>query len=160
MSDPDPRRALVRRTLGWGAAAPLVEPGDIGRDIVLMPRDDSGRLDLACVVGAENLGQDLAVALTTGLGTDPFNAEFGFDGLTAMVEEQAPALVRERLKASVAKTVARDPRVRSVTAIEVGDPGASVARVLTLRVAVDTIASDAATVVTTLEQSIIALSAG
>jgi phage baseplate assembly protein W len=150
MSDPDPRRTLARRTLGWGAAAPLVESGDVGRDIVLMARDGSGRLDLACVEGAQNLGQDLAVALTTGLGTDPFNAGFGFDGLAAMVKEQAPALVRERLRASVAKTVARDPRVRTVTAVEVEDRSSGLARVLTLRVAVDTISSDAAAMVTTL----------
>lgn len=150
MGDPDPRRTFARRTLGWGAAAPLVAPGDIGRDLVLMRRDGSGRLDLACVEGAQNLGQDLAIALTTGLGTDPFNGEFGFDGLAAMVEEQEPALVRERLRASVAKTVARDPRVRTVTAIEVDDGSAGPTRTLTLRVAVDTIASDAAAVVTSL----------
>ena len=91
-----------------------------------------------------------AIALTTGLGTDPFNAAFGFDGLSALVEEQAPALVRERLRASVAKTVARDPRVRAVTAIEVDDRSGGPARVLTLHVAVDTIASEAADLVTTL----------
>jgi hypothetical protein len=153
MRDPDPRRTFARRTLGWGAAAPLIEPGDVGRDIVLMPRDGSGRLDLACVEGAQNLGQDLAVALTTGLATDPFNAQFGFDGLTAMVEEQAPALVRERLRASVAKTVARDPRVRAVTAVEVEDRSASVARVVTLRVTVDTIAGDTAALAANLAAS-------
>jgi phage baseplate assembly protein W len=150
MTDLDARRAMVRRTLGWGAAAPLVEAGDIGRDIVLVRRAGSNRLDLGGVEGAANLGQDLALALTTGLGTDPFNAEFGFDGITALVEEQAPALVRERLRASVAKTIARDPRVRSITAIEVKEGGAGPARALTLRVAVDTIASDATTLAITL----------
>jgi phage baseplate assembly protein W len=150
MADQDPRRTFIRRTLGWGAAAPLIEPGDVGRDLVLVPRDGSGRLDLACVEGADNLGQDLAVALTTGLGADPFNADFGFDGLAALVEEQEPALVRERLRASVAKTVARDPRVRSVTAIEVDQGSASVTRTLSLRVAVDTIASDTASLITRL----------
>lgn len=148
MADSDPRRTLARRILGWGAAAPLIEPGDVGRDIVLMRREGSGRLDLATVTGAHNLGQDLAVALTTGLGTDPFNAEFGFDGLSAMVEEQAPALIRERLRASVAKTVARDPRVRSVTTVAVEDGNAGPTRALTLRVTVDTIASDTAALVT------------
>jgi len=150
MTVPDPRRTFARNILGWGAAAPLIEPGDVGRDLVLMPRGGSGRLDLGCVEGAHNLGQDLAMALTTGLGTDPFNAEFGFDGLSALVEEQAPSLVRERLRASVAKTVARDPRVRAVTAIEVDDRSGGVARVLTLHVTVDTIASEAAALVTTL----------
>jgi hypothetical protein len=151
MADPDPRRTFARRTLGWGAAAPLVEPGDVGRDLVLMPRPGSGRLDLACLEGAANLGQDLAIALTTGRGNDPFDATFGFDGVAALVEEQAPALVRERLRASVAKTVASDPRVRAVNAIEVSeDAEDKKTRTLRLRVEVDTIASDAAAVVTTV----------
>jgi phage baseplate assembly protein W len=150
MAEPNPRRTLARRMLGWGPAAPLIEPGDTGRDVVLVPRDGSGRLDLACVEGAANLGQDLAVALTTGLGTDPFNSAFGFDGLAAMVDEQTPALVRERMRASVAKTVTRDPRVRTVTAVDVQDGSGGPARVLTLRVAVDTIASDVAVMVTNL----------
>jgi hypothetical protein len=150
MANQDSRRTFVRRTLGWGAAAPLIEPGDVGRDLVLVPRAGSGRVDLACVEGAENLGQDLAVALTTGPGADPFNADFGFDGLSALVEEQEPALVRERLRASVAKTVARDPRVRTVTAIEVEDGSTSATRRLSLRVEVDTIASDSTSLITTL----------
>lgn len=150
MADPDPRRTFVRRTLGWGAAAPQIEAGDVGRDLVLLPRPGSGRLDLACVEGAANLGQHLAIALTTGRGSDPFNAEFGFDGLAALIDEQEPAMVRERLRASVAKTVAADPRVRSVTAIEVDDGRQNILRTLALRVAVDTIASDAASVIATL----------
>lgn len=150
MTDSDARRALVRRSLGWGAAAPLIEPGDVGRDLVMMPRPGSGRLDLGCVEGALNLGQDLAIALTTGRGNDPFNVDFGFDGLSALVYEQAPALVRERLRASVAKTVARDPRVRSVTAVEVDDGSTGPARTLSVRVTVDTIVSDAAALITTL----------
>jgi len=150
MAVSDPHRTFVRNILGWGAAAPLIEPGDVGRDLVLVPRAGSGRIDLGCVEGALNLGQDLAIALTTGLGTDPFDAGFGFDGLSALVEGQAPSLIRERLRASVAKTVARDPRVRAVTAIEVDDRSGGPARVLTLHVAVDTIASEAADLVTTL----------
>lgn len=150
MADGDPRRAVARRMLGWGVAAPLIEADDNGRDIVLLPRAGSGRLDLACVQGADNLGQDLAVALTTGIGGDPFNASFGFDGLAAFVDPQPPVLLRERLRASVAKTVARDPRVRTVTAVEIDDPGATATRTLSLRVTVDTIASDAAALVANL----------
>lgn len=153
MADLDPRRTFLRRTLGWGAAAPQIDPGDVGRDLVLAPRPGGGRLDLACVEGADNLGQDLAMALTTGLGDDPFNAEFGFDGITALVEELAPTLVRERLRASVAKTVALDPRVRGVTAIELTDAPTGPERVLTLRVEVDTIASDPSALVTPLSAS-------
>ena len=65
-----------------------------------------------------------------------------------MVEEQAPALIRERLRASVDKTVARDPRVRSVTTVAVEDGNAGPSRALTLRVTVDSIASDTAALVT------------
>ena len=150
MADIDPRRTFARRTLGWGAAAPLITPGDVGRDLVMLRRAGSGRLDLGCVEGALNLGQDLAIALTTGRGDDPFNTEFGFDGLVALVEEQVPGLMRERLCASVAKTVARDPRVRTVTAVEVDDGGGAPARTLTLRVAVDTVASESTALAATL----------
>jgi phage baseplate assembly protein W len=144
------RRTRIRRTLGWGVAAPLVSPGDVGRDLVMARRPGSSRLDLACVEGAANLGQDLAVALTTGKGDDPFNVEFGFDGLAALVEAQAPSLVRERLRASVAKTVARDPRVRTVTAVEAQEGSSGPTRTLGLRVEVDTIASEAASLTTLL----------
>ena len=158
MAVSDPHAIFVRRILGWGVAAPLIEAGDIGRDLVLVPRPGSGRLDLGCVEGALNLGQDLAMALTMGRGTDPFDLDFGFDGLAALVEEQAPALVRELLRASVAKTVARDPRVRSVTAIEIDDGSGGATRTLNLRVGVDTIASDTASLVTTLASSVLPMS--
>jgi|RhiMetdeSRZDD1v2_1073273.scaffolds.fasta_scaffold12957_2 phage baseplate assembly protein W len=150
MATLDPARALARRALGWGAAAPLVDADDLGRDLVLVPRDGSGRRDLACVEGAVNLGQDLALALTTGLGTDPFNADFGFDGIAAMVEPQPATLTRERLRASVAKTVARDPRVRAVTTVDVSEGSAGIERVLRLRVVVDTITSDVGSLATNL----------
>jgi phage baseplate assembly protein W len=148
MAASDVRRTFVRRTLGWGVAAPLIEPGDNGRDLVLAPRPGTGRLDLACVEGADNLGQDLAIALTTGRGDDAFNTEFGFDGMSAFVEESSAAMVRERLRASVAKTVAQDPRVRTVNAVEI-DAGGGPTRTLNLRVEVDTIASDTAAILAT-----------
>jgi hypothetical protein len=130
---------LSRRVLGWGLAAPLITPDDIGRDVVLVRRDNNGALDLGCLTGATNLGQDLAMALTTALGADPFNTGFGFDGLRAFVDEIRPALVRERLRASVAKTVAADPRVRSVISVDVSPSTSGNDRTLTLEVSVDTV---------------------
>ena len=43
------------------------------------------------VEAIDNLAQSLAVALTTALGSDVFNTDFGFDGLNALVEETDPA---------------------------------------------------------------------
>jgi phage baseplate assembly protein W len=148
-----PDEVLQRRVLGWGVAAPLIErQGDVGRDLQLVLRPDTGTLDLACVIGAENLGQDLAMALTTGRGSDPFNTEFGFDGLLAFVEETAPTLLRERLRASVAKTVASDARVRAVTAIDIEDTPRGPLRALSLRLTVDTILGASTTLSTSLEE--------
>jgi len=144
-SDPND---FTRRVLGWGLAAPLIDGGDIGRDIVLVKRPGSGKLDLGCVVGGDNLGQDLAMALTTARGSDPFDVSFGFDGLLALVEETEPVMIRERLRASVAKLVAADPRVRTVTAVEVSTTGSGNERTLGLEVSVDTIAGDQAAVST------------
>jgi hypothetical protein len=137
---------LSRRVLGWGLAAPLIDGGDVGRDLVLVKRPGSGLLDLGCVAGARNLGQDLAMALTTARGADPFDVGFGFDGLLALVEETEPAMIRERLRASVAKTVVADPRVRTVVAVEVTSNGSGNERVLGLQVTVDTIVGEQAVV--------------
>ena len=141
--------AIARRALGWGAAAPLLSAGDLVRDIALVPRED-GSLDLACVAGPANLGQDLALALTTRLGADPLDSGFGFDGMTALVVETSTTMVRERLRASVAKLVARDPRVRSVNVVEIDDAVSLATRTLSLRVEVNTIVGSGASLATVL----------
>lgn len=110
---------LRRRALGWGLACEMVDPGvDIGRDLVLADR--AGRQDFAIVDGVANLGQSLQIALTTLLGSDLFNTDFGFDGLNALAQETHPVLVRERVRVSVIRTLHRDPRVRRVLDIQVG----------------------------------------
>jgi phage baseplate assembly protein W len=138
----------VRQLLGWGIAAPLISPEDIGRDIAFARRTN-GNVDLACVVGVQNLGQDLAMSLTTARGEDPLNTDFGFDGLLAFVEETSTNLIRERLRASVAKAVASDPRVRAVTAVDIQDTDPAL-RILDLRVSVDTIAGSSVEVGSTV----------
>jgi phage baseplate assembly protein W len=112
-----------RRVLGWGALAAEIFPGeDLGRDLVLA-RNAAGRLDLATVEGMDNLAQALTLALTTRLGDDIFNVEFGFDGLNALVEETVPILVRERVRIGVIRTIKRDPRVGRIVDVKLDDEG-------------------------------------
>ena len=61
--------------------------------------------------GVDNLAQALAIALTTPLGGDVFNIDFGFDGLNAMTEESPPVLVQERIRIAVISLLQKDPRV-------------------------------------------------
>src|SRR5687768_11418752 len=69
MIDPEREREIVRRRLlGQGLACTPVTSFDVGRDLELVPGPHG--LDLARVSGIDNLGQALAIALTTLLGTD------------------------------------------------------------------------------------------
>jgi phage baseplate assembly protein W len=135
MADQDRERQLARdRMLGWSPACEpldqvggatggplqtLTGSGDLGRDLRLA-LGPNGR-DLARVRGLDNLGQSLAIALTTLLGSDLFNTEFGFDGLNALVEETNPLLVRERVRVSVIQVLRRDPRVRQIVDVKLQD---------------------------------------
>jgi hypothetical protein len=143
--------------LGRGLASPLVEPGvDLGRDLALA--HGPGGLDLATVQGADNLGQCLAVAVTTVLGSDVFNTEFGFDGMAALAEETEPVLARERVRVSLIRLLGRDPRVRRIVDLKLVDrrlepPGSAdggaafgAARTLEVQVAFETVAGDRAVV--------------
>jgi phage baseplate assembly protein W len=109
-----------REALGWGLAAPLLVPGaDLGRD-VLLASGPNGR-DLGVVEGIDNLIQGLQVALTTGLGTDPFNTEFGFDGIRVLAEEADPVLARERVRIAVVNVLRRDSRVAQIVDLQLID---------------------------------------
>jgi hypothetical protein len=59
-------------------------------------------------------------------------------------------MLRERLRASVAKLVAQDPRVRAVAAVDVSDPTGAVTRTLSLEVEVETIVGDGTSLTTAL----------
>jgi hypothetical protein len=144
-----------RKLLGRGLACPLVAPGvDIGRDLALAR--GPGGLDLVTVEGADNLGQCLAIAVTTALGSDVFNSEFGFDGVAALVEETEPVLVRERVRVSLIRLLGRDARVRRIVDLKLVDrrlesPGAAgtaagLGRTLEVQVAFETVAGDRAVV--------------
>jgi hypothetical protein len=149
---PDPQRELDllrRRALGWGPACELIDPGDLGRDVRLA--DGPGGLDLARVEALDNLGQALAVALTTLRGSDVFNVAFGFDGLNALAEETDPVMVRERVRVSVIQVLRKDARVRRILDVQLADgrletPSRGPAGQLDVRVVFETISGDQATV--------------
>jgi hypothetical protein len=146
MTNPTPEQtAFRRRTLGWGLACEEILPGvSLGRDLVL----DQG--DFARVEGIDNLNQDLTLALTTLLGSDVFNTQFGFDGLNALAEETNPILMRERVRIAIIQLLNKDARVRRIVDVKLADgqlqmpvPGS---RELDVRVVFETIAGDQATV--------------
>jgi hypothetical protein len=115
-TDDNVKQLGQRRLLGWGVACQPIYPGvDLGRDISLAGGD------LATVSGFVNLSQDLAVALTSALGADPFNTGFGFDGVNALAEESNPLLVRERIRVSIIKLLKNDPRVRRILDVKLLD---------------------------------------
>jgi phage baseplate assembly protein W len=142
------RKLLRRRLLGWGLAFEPTEGSlDIGRDLVLVA-GGSGR-DFKLVEGMDNLGQVLKAALTTPLGGDVFNVDFGFDGLNALAEETVPVLVQERVRIAIVTLLKKDPRVRRIVDVTLGDgrlenPG-SAGRALDVRVAFETASADTAT---------------
>ncbi|NMO55183.1 hypothetical protein HH310_28860 [Actinoplanes sp. TBRC 11911] len=132
-----------RRLLGTGLRADLVGVRDLARDLSL--RRTAGGVDLDVVEGLDAFAQDLAVALTTLRGTDPFNARFGFLGLGPLTDQTAPSIARQALRSAVAQVVAADPRVRRIVDVTVTTPAAG-SRVLDIRVTFDAISGDTVTV--------------
>jgi hypothetical protein len=149
MDENTERTLLRRRLLGFGPACDLISDADVGRDLRLAP-DADGALDLAMVEGIDNLGQALAIAVTTPLGGDPFATGFGFDGLNAMAEETHPVLIRERLRVSLVQVLRRDPRVRRVVDVKLEDdrltPATTGSRTLDVRLVFEAISGDQAAV--------------
>jgi phage baseplate assembly protein W len=114
----DDAAARQRRLLGWGLACPPIHAGaDLGRDLVLQ----AGPTDATTVSGFDNLAQVLEIALTTGLGSDPFNVGFGFDGVNAMVDGTDVVLTRERVRVAIIQVLNADPRVRRIIDLKVLD---------------------------------------
>lgn len=139
-----------RRLLGWGLVCEETMPGvDLGRDLVLAPPDSSGAVDLAQVEGIDNLGQSLTIGLTTLLGSDVFNIDFGWDGLNALAEETNPVLVRERIRVSIVQLLRKDPRVRRITDVNLSGGGFEMpppgSRELDVSVAFETVSQDQTT---------------
>ena len=141
------RDLLRKRLLGRGLRCEPPDPGmHLGRDLVF----DASNRDLAQVEGVDNLAQALAIALTTPLGGDVFNIDFGFDGLDAMTVESSPILVQERIRIAVISVLQKDPRVGRIVDVRLDDgrltsPGAG-NRVLHVRVVFETATGETATV--------------
>lgn len=136
---------LRRRLLSWGLECEQIFPGvDLGRDLKLTQGSDG--LDFARVESLENLHQDLSIALTTLLGSDIFNTQFGFDGINAMAEETNPVMVRERIRIAIIKLLRKDPRIRRIVDIKLEDNRLDVPvsgnRELNVKVAFETISGD------------------
>lgn len=141
------RQLLRRRLLGWGLACEPILPGvDIGRDLALS-RGPNG-LDFARVEGMDNLTQVLTIAMTTLLGSDLFNTQFGFDGLNALVEETNPILARERIRIAIIQVLRKDPRIRRILDVKLDggqlEPLTAGNRELHVRVGFETISGDQA----------------
>ena len=136
---------LRSNVLGRGLRLDLAS-GDGGRDlaVVLTPQ---GTLDLALVEGIDNLGQSLAVAITTPLGGDDFNLQFGFDGLNALADQSTPVVQRERVRVAIVNLLRRDSRVARVVDVRLLDarldaPSTGASRQLDVRVVFETVSAD------------------
>jgi hypothetical protein len=148
---PERERAILRRRLlGFGLLCASTQgASDLGRDLVLTPGGDGATRDLALIEGVDNLGQALAVALTTPLTGDVFNIDFGFDGLNAIAEETVPIMVQERIRIAVITLLQKDPRVRRIVDVKLQDgrlsnPGANI-RELDVNVVFETVTGDTTT---------------
>src|SRR4051812_11229243 len=114
---PDELSIRQRRLLGWGwQVTPLTPNEDLGVDLVLEPTADGVRLGE--VEGVRNVLQDVVIALTTRLGADVFNTQFGFDGLNAISDETDPVMQRERIRLSVISVLNREPRVSRINRVD------------------------------------------
>jgi hypothetical protein len=102
----DPTRD--RAVLGRGLALRLVEGGEPALDLAWSGTGP------AMVEGADNLAQDLAVAVLTPLGSDQFDTGFGFDGLRVLSLALGPQLRDQLLRAAVIRTLLADARVADV----------------------------------------------
>ena len=103
---------LARAVLGRGLALTPVPGGEPALDLVWSTGASGG--GPALVEGSDNLAQDLAVALLTPLGSDPFNAGFGFDGLRVLSMALGPAMREQMLQVAVVRTLLADSRVTDV----------------------------------------------
>jgi hypothetical protein len=132
-----------RSLLGRGLRCDKVN--DLGRDLLLQ-RGPAGLFDLGFVEGIDNLGQVLAIAVTTPLGGDAFNVDFGFDGLNALADEELPLLQRERIRVAIVNLLRKDPRVTRIVDVKLLDrrleTPASANRELEVRVVFETVSGD------------------
>lgn len=108
---PDP--VAARALLGRGLALSRSAVGEPALDLLW----GEGPVLLE---GTDNLAQDLAVALLTPLGSDPFNTGFGFDGLRVLSLALGPLLREQLLRVAVIRTLLADNRVADVVDVTLG----------------------------------------
>lgn len=155
------KELLRNRLLGRSPELEHVNPG-IGLGLDLKLEKTGNGLDLAEAKGIGALSQALRVALTTRLGSDVFNTQFGFDGLNALAEETNSVLMRERIRIAVIQVLRKEPRVRRIIDVKLAGgqleaspatasgaedtgavaPGAGNSRELSVLVAFETINGD------------------
>ena len=104
--------ATARAVLGHGLA--LIQVPGSGSSLDLAWVEGASGRGLGLVEGVDNLAQDLAVALLTPLGSDPFDTEFGFDGLDVLTLALGQGLREQLLRVSIIRTLLADPRVVEV----------------------------------------------
>jgi hypothetical protein len=104
--------ATARALLGHGLALEPIGPDSIGLDLVWREGPDGPALGV--VEGVANLAQDLTVALLTPTGTDPFDVDFGFDGLRVLTLDTPPTLTQELIRLAVIRTLTADNRISEV----------------------------------------------
>jgi hypothetical protein len=144
----DPVNVQRERALGWSYAFEEIAPGlDLGRDLRLVAGPNG--LDFARATSIDALTQSLSVALTTLLGSDLFNQQFGFDGVNAIAEESNPVVQRERIRVGVIRVLSRDFRVRKIVDVNLAGDGRLEAppagsRTLEVRVVFETITGEQA----------------
>lgn len=115
---------IHRQAFGKGLTLVEIDPGqDIGLDIALTPRDPEGsrRRDLTTNEGVDTLIQDLTVAMTIGIGTDPLNKTFGNAAFRAMAEISDPLLRRESIRIAIINVLRADPRVGRIRSVRFRD---------------------------------------
>lgn len=139
------------RAFGRGIGLKPIDPdGDIGVDLdFALPAEDGAPRDLRMISGLDVLLQDLSVALTTGLGTDPLNMTFGSSAFQALADHSDPFIRREAVKVAVVRVLKADARVRRILEARVNnDPGATGKRQteMNLTVVFDTILDERATI--------------
>ncbi|MEJ8560059.1 hypothetical protein QTO30_01575 [Yoonia sp. GPGPB17] len=139
-----------RRAFGRGIGLKPIDPeGDIGLDLDFSgPVAEGAPRDLRMIEGIDVLLQDLSVALTTGLGTDPLNTTFGSGAFQALADQSDPFMRREAVKVAVVSVLKADPRVRRILEVQVDDDPAAPGQrqtELNLKVMFDTILDERAT---------------
>ncbi|MFD8784802.1 MULTISPECIES: hypothetical protein [Streptomycetaceae] len=129
-----------------------MKDGPFGRSLLLLDGDlvvRDGRL--AEVAGVDNLLQALELRVLTPYGSDEFNVSYGLDVTEAFTRAHSARSVREVLKLNLVRTLVTDPRVVDVRQITFDESDeARHLRNQSVRVELDTVAEQPATLVVTL----------